>query len=40
MRAYLLVILIILVMMGGYLALLPYGAVSDAHTSLLSAGSG
>lgn len=38
MRAYLVVILIIIAMMSGYVALLPVAAWSDAHTSMAGAG--
>jgi hypothetical protein len=40
MRAYVLVIAIVLAMMGGYVALLPLAAWSDANTGLSGAGPG
>jgi hypothetical protein len=38
MRAYLFVIAIIVVMIGGYVALLPVATWSDAHTTMAGVG--
>ena len=38
MRGYLFVVLLILVLMGGYVALLPLASSSDANTGLAGAG--